>query len=62
MIVTRLGVKVTKAAVTAHSRNHPVGLKAPMEVYVLTELPQNPSGKVLKWLILNQLDREKRGA
>lgn len=46
--VLRPGADLTRDDVIAHCRNHIGGYKVPRKVSFLSELPRNPSGKVLK--------------
>lgn len=47
-VVPRAGRAITAADVIAFSRTHMANYKVPRHVYVVTELPLNASGKVLK--------------
>jgi acyl-CoA synthetase (AMP-forming)/AMP-acid ligase II len=47
-VVPENGADVDAEALHAHCRAHLGGFKVPKAVYVLDELPRNPSGKVLK--------------
>jgi len=48
VIVTRPGESLTLDQVQAHCRAHLAGFKVPRRLVLQTELPRNPSGKVLK--------------
>ena len=48
VIVTRPGTSLTLDQVQAHCRAHLAGFKVPRRLVLQTELPRNPSGKVLK--------------
>lgn len=62
VIVARPGMTVSEASLVAHCREHLAGFKVPKEVHVLTQLPRNPSGKVLKRVLREQLDGEEKVA
>jgi len=46
---------LTYDALTAHCRAHLAGFKVPKELLILEQLPRNPSGKVLKRVLRDQL-------
>ena len=47
-VVLREGVEVTEDAIKEYVRDHLARYKVPREVVFLTELPRNPTGKILK--------------
>jgi len=56
VVVPRRGMQVTEDALVAHCRANLAGFKVPKELHVVSELPRNPSGKVLKRVLREQLD------
>ena len=48
MIMPSDGHKPTQDEIIAHCRQHIAGYKVPKTVDVVTELPRNPTGKILK--------------
>lgn len=55
VVVTRDGKELTLNAVQAHCRQHLAGFKVPKAVIAVPALPRNPSGKVLKRVLRDQL-------
>jgi fatty-acyl-CoA synthase len=49
------GASLDFATLTAHCRTHLAGFKTPKELVVREQLPRNPSGKVLKRLLREEL-------
>ena len=49
-------MEVTEVGLVAHCRQYLAGFKVPKEVHVMSELPRNPSGKVLKRVLRQWLD------
>lgn len=47
-VVPRAGAALTEDDVLAHCRTHLAGFKTPKHVFFVSELPKNPSGKLLK--------------
>ncbi|WP_431240212.1 fatty acyl-CoA synthetase [Mycolicibacterium aichiense] len=47
-VVPRAGAALTEDEVVAHCRTHLAGFKTPKHVFFVSELPKNPSGKLLK--------------
>ena len=47
-VVRRAGADLTEDEVLAHCRTHLAGFKTPKHVFFVSELPKNPSGKLLK--------------
>ncbi|TDO12021.1 fatty-acyl-CoA synthase [Mycobacterium sp. BK086] len=47
-VVPRAGAALTEDEVLAHCRTHLAGFKTPKHVFFVSELPKNPSGKLLK--------------
>jgi fatty-acyl-CoA synthase len=58
-VVAATGTTVDGAALIAHCRSRLGGFKVPKAVYVVDELPRNPSGKVLKRDLRDTLDRNE---
>jgi fatty-acyl-CoA synthase len=67
-VVPVSGAELTAEQVQAHARQHLAGFKCPKYVVLVTELPKNPSGKVLKRDLreahraLAEVDSETAGA
>ena len=55
VIVPKSGSTLDRATLDAHCRQHLAGFKCPKDLYVVEELPRNPSGKVLKRVLREQL-------
>ncbi|MCJ9711988.1 AMP-binding protein, partial [Bordetella hinzii] len=55
VVVPREGVPLTLEAVQAHCRGKLGGFKIPKQLIVVDALPRNPSGKVLKRVLRDQL-------
>jgi fatty-acyl-CoA synthase len=47
-VVPRAGADVTEDDVLAHCRKHLAGFKTPKHIFLVSDLPKNPSGKLLK--------------
>lgn len=47
-VVPRAGAELTEGDVLAHCRNHLAGFKTPKHIFFVSDLPKNPSGKLLK--------------
>ncbi|EHB53370.1 Long-chain-fatty-acid--CoA ligase [Mycolicibacterium rhodesiae JS60] len=47
-VVPRAGADMTEGEVLAHCRTHLAGFKTPKHIFFVSELPKNPSGKLLK--------------
>jgi len=47
-VVLKEGAEVTEDAIKEYVRDHLARYKVPREVIFLTELPRNPTGKILK--------------
>jgi fatty-acyl-CoA synthase len=47
-VIPRSGAEVTEDDVLAHCRKHLAGFKTPKHIFFVSELPKNPSGKLLK--------------
>jgi fatty-acyl-CoA synthase len=47
-VVPRAGAEVTEDDVLAHCRKHLAGFKTPKHIFLVSDLPKNPSGKLLK--------------
>ena len=54
-VVLETGTKIDHATLDAHCRAHLAGFKSPKELHIVEELPRNPSGKVLKRVLRDQL-------
>ena len=55
VVVPKPGAEIGQAALDAHCRAHLAGFKSPKELHIVEELPRNPSGKVLKRVLRDQL-------
>ena len=55
VVVPKPGATIDQTTLDTHCRAHLAGFKCPKELHVLEELPRNPSGKVLKRLLREQL-------
>jgi len=55
VVVLRPGASLTEAELVAHCREHLAGFKVPKQLIVRDALPRNPSGKVLKRLLRDEL-------
>lgn len=58
VIVPKPNAEIDFAMLDAHCRAHLAGFKSPKELHLATELPRNPSGKVLKRVLRETLGRE----
>ncbi|MDX1431937.1 MAG: AMP-binding protein [Gammaproteobacteria bacterium] len=58
VVVLRPGATLDHAAVQAHCREHLAGFKVPGALVVRDALPRNPSGKVLKRVLREELARD----
>src|SRR5262249_38844780 len=56
------GANVNEQDVLAHARSRLASFKVPKEVHVMPEFPKNPTGKVLKRVLRQQLNGESDGA
>lgn len=56
-VVAAEGVELDAEAIVAHCRSRLAGFKIPKAVYLVDELPRNPSGKVLKRELREQVPR-----
>ncbi len=54
-VVAKAGARLDAGAVIAHTREHLANFKTPRSVEFLDVLPRNPSGKVVKTLLRNEL-------
>jgi fatty-acyl-CoA synthase len=55
VVVTRPGCTLDLARLQAHCRQHLGGFKIPRDLVLMEALPRNPSGKVLKRDLREQL-------
>jgi acyl-CoA synthetase (AMP-forming)/AMP-acid ligase II len=61
VVVLRPGQTLSLEALQQHCRRKLAGFKVPKELIVRSELPRNPSGKVLKRLLRQTLARRAKG-
>lgn len=47
-VIPRAGAELTEDDVLAHCRKHLAGFKTPKHIFFVSDLPKNPSGKLLK--------------
>ncbi len=59
VVTLRLGATLTVAAVEAHCRKSLAGFKTPNRLVLRDQLPRNPSGKVLKRILREELAKER---
>jgi fatty-acyl-CoA synthase len=55
VVVPKPGTSIDQTTLDTHCRAHLAGFKCPKALHVVTELPRNPSGKVLKRVLREQL-------
>lgn len=55
VVVLKEGASLSLDALTQHCRRSLAGFKVPRELVITTDLPRNPSGKVLKRVVRDQL-------
>jgi len=55
VIVPKPGEKIDYPMIDTHCRAHLAGFKSPKELHIVDALPRNPSGKVLKRILRDQL-------
>ncbi len=55
VIVLRPGTQLDYPALEAHCRGHLAAFKVPRELILRSTLPRNPSGKVLKRVLRDEL-------
>ena len=58
-VVPMPGTSVKGEDVLAHARSRLASFKVPKEVHVMTEFPKNPTGKVLKRVLRQQLNGDR---
>ena len=54
-VVLKAGTKATEEELMAHARGRLAGFKTPKQIVILDEFPKNPTGKVLKRVLREQL-------
>ena len=59
VVVPREGRTIDLAAMQAHCRAHLAGFKVPKALELRDALPRNPSGKVLKRVLREELARKE---
>jgi len=58
VVVVKAGQALTLEALQAHCRRKLAGFKVPKQLIVRTDLPRNPSGKVLKRVLREEISRD----
>ncbi|HEU0060993.1 MAG TPA: AMP-binding protein, partial [Hyphomicrobiaceae bacterium] len=58
VVVVKAGQALALETLQAHCRHKLAGFKVPKQLIVRTDLPRNPSGKVLKRVLREQISRE----
>jgi fatty-acyl-CoA synthase len=61
-VVPMPGAKVTEDELLAHARSRLASFKVPKEFHVMPEFPKNPTGKVLKRVLRQQLSGQSADA
>jgi fatty-acyl-CoA synthase len=61
-VVPMPGATVSEEELLAHARSRLASFKVPKQVHVMPEFPKNPTGKVLKRVLRQQLSDEDAGA
>jgi fatty-acyl-CoA synthase len=56
------GVQLTEQELLAHARSRLASFRVPKQIFVMREFPKNPSGKVLKRILRQQLSADVSGA
>ncbi|MEE2687931.1 MAG: AMP-binding protein [Pseudomonadota bacterium] len=57
VVVPKPGALLDYRDLDTHCRNHLAGFKSPKELHIVDELPRNPSGKVLKRVLREKLNK-----
>lgn len=57
-VVPMPGVQLTEQELLAHARSRLANFRVPKQIFILKEFPKNPSGKVLKRILRQQLNTE----
>lgn len=61
-VVPMPGVQLTEEELLAHARSRLANFRVPKQIFVMKEFPKNPSGKVLKRVLRQQLGADVSGA
>ena len=61
-IVPKPGTKIDLTMIDTHCRAHLASFKSPKEIHIVSALPRNPSGKVLKRILRDQLASKNNDA
>jgi acyl-CoA synthetase (AMP-forming)/AMP-acid ligase II len=61
VVVLRAGERLDHEALAAHCRQHLATFKVPKELHIREALPRNPSGKILKRVLREELARDLSG-
>jgi fatty-acyl-CoA synthase len=61
-VVPLPGMQLTEQELLAHARSRLASFRVPKQVFVMKEFPKNPSGKVLKRVLRQQLGADASGA
>ena len=57
-VVPMPGVQLTEQELLTHARSRLANFRVPKQIFILKEFPKNPSGKVLKRVLRQQLNTE----
>ena len=58
VVVVKAGARLTHAELESHCREHLAGFKVPRQLFLRESLPRNPSGKILKRVLRDELAAE----
>ena len=58
VVVVKAGQSLALETLQAHCRKKLAGFKVPKQLIVRTNLPRNPSGKILKRVLRDEIGRE----
>jgi fatty-acyl-CoA synthase len=61
-VVPMPGVQLTEQELLAHARSRLANFRVPKQIFIMKEFPKNPSGKVLKRILRQQLSSDVSGA
>jgi len=61
-VVPAAGAELTEEQVIAFARERLAGFKVPKQVLIMDELPKNPTGKILKRVLREQLEKQQHAS